>query len=169
MSWYHGGKGLHNHLVTTGTHETRTWWLMLMHGLTPSFPTAKLCFYFLVVTYSWMINTGTEAPGYCFYIHFWTLNTLQICSKHNVMYSREVLFILKRIWHILVRIFPYFFFFFLPSFCKALWKFSLTTSVFLTDIWRSHDVGMKLSPSNCASRVYFAALFNTGNCFVFCL
>lgn len=45
-----------------------------------------------------------------------------------------------------------------PSFCKELWKFSLTTSVFLTDIWRSHDVGMKLSPSSSASRVFFCSI-----------
>lgn len=159
MSWYRGGKGLHNHLIMTGTHETRTWQLMLRNGLMPSSPTAKLCFYspyFLRVTCIWMINTGTEAPSYCFYIHFWTLSTLQIHSKHDVIYSRELLFILKRVWHILVRIFPS-----LsptPSFCKAFWKFSLTTSVFLTDIWRSHDVGMKLSPGNSASRVLFCSI-----------
>lgn len=52
--------------------------------------------------------------------------------------------------------FSSFFFFF--SFCKALWKFSLTTSVFLADIWRSHDVGMKFSPCNSARRVLFCSI-----------
>jgi len=167
VSCYHGGKGLQEHLIMVGTYETRTLWLMLRNQLTSSSSAAKPCFCFLLVTCIWMINKGTEAPGYCFYRHFWTLNTLQIHSKHDVIHSRGVLFVLKRICCMLVRIFSFLFFFF-PGFCKALWKFSLTTSVFLTDIWRIHDVGMKLSPGSSASIALFCGI-NTGNCFVFCL